>query len=324
MTSASDTQRRLSPPVLRAAMDYLAQGIDSPRSGTSSSLARVSRAIYVSHHKRRTLPHTVAGSSSGDIIDDLVHHLPREVDRLAVEPVTRPENDSDDTPSVVLVRGVRVQVPDAQLARLDDGRLAARIPAIRVNLSPGYVSYLHQPSAPAQRPDSLLRFYVGVSDAAAAPHIWREVLGHLCERGLRFTAKCLHLRDSYPASDALVVYTSHGNFEPLGELARKLEGMPGVFADSSVFTWQITPGCSVAVEVRGARTRPISFGEHRASALARGLLQAYDSGSTDLESVASAVAGAFEEDGIDPARPHLPLRHTEFSNQVRTWLEGAP
>uniref|UniRef100_UPI003F49AAE6 T3SS effector HopA1 family protein n=1 Tax=Promicromonospora sp. CA-294714 TaxID=3240019 RepID=UPI003F49AAE6 len=305
-------------------MDYLAQGVDGARSGAPSSLARVSQAIYVSHHKKRNPPHTVADTSSGDIIDDLAQHLPREVDRFAVEPVTRPEIDSEHAPSVVLVRGVRVQVPAAQLTRLDDGRLAASIPAIRVNLSPGYVSYLHQDPTPSGRPDSLLRLYVGISDAAAAPHIWREVLGHLCERGLRFTAKCLHLREAYPASDALVVYTNHGNFKALGELARKLEGMPGMFADSSVFTWQLAPGCAVAVEVRGTQARPISFGEHRASALARGLLQAYSSGSTDPESVASAVTGAFEEDGIDPARPHLPLRHTEFSNQVRTWLESAP
>lgn len=323
MNSTSGTMARLSPAVLRAAMDYLAADVDSPHPDAPATLAQVSQTIYANHHKRRTLRSAVEPASDG-LVDNLVHDLPTEVPRFDTEPVTRPRDDTEGTSSVVLVRGVRVHVPDSQLVRLTDGELTARLPALRINLSPGHVSYVHRSPRAAERPDSLLRFYVGIGDATAAPTIWREVLRHLCTQGLRFTAKCLHMRDRYPASDALVVYTSEASFGPLEELAEALARMPGISTDSSVFTRQMAPGSSVAVEVRGAHPRPISFGEHRASALARGLFEARRSGRTDRENIARAVVEAFEEDGIDPAHPYLPLRHTEYSGQVKAWLEGAP
>lgn len=226
---------------------------------------------------------------------------------------------------------VLVRVPAAS-ARTEGPAAPGRsvrldLPAVRPALSPGFL-LLDGPhgglSGGAGRP--VLRMYVHLTDPDAAPGVWRTLLAALAARSARYRAKVLSRPWSYPRRDALVVYLEEADAPLATHLADEVTGLPGVGTDTSVFAHEVAPGVALAWEPADGRPgRPAkSFGQHRAAAVAEGLLRyAHDPDSTDgfLRPAAADLAGAdavrevdssLRAAAVDPAEPARNLDSAPF------------
>ncbi|GGQ89167.1 T3SS effector HopA1 family protein [Streptomyces flaveolus] len=214
-----------------------------------------------------------------------------------------PQDDGPDARALVERDGVRVWVP-AHAVRTDGGLTAGQVvtldvPARRPALSPGF--FVVDGSLPRSPHREVLRVYVHVTRWQDAAGVWARALGHLEEGGVAYRSKILSAKALYPRRDALVVYLGQESWPEVPALAEALSGTPGVGSETSVFAEPVAPGVAVAREPEDDRPgmSGLSFGQHRATALARALLDGA-AGATDLE---RAVVARFTEAGIDPARP---------------------
>ncbi|MFI8948939.1 T3SS effector HopA1 family protein [Streptomyces sp. NPDC053750] len=218
---------------------------------------------------------------------------------------------ADGDGHVLLEReGVRVWTPSEDIE--DDGPLAAgqrvtvTAAAARPALSPGF--FLVDGARPAApEPGGLLRVYVHLTGAEAAVGVWTNALRFLEERQADYRAKVLSARSLYPRRDALVVYLRQGSWDLAHDLARALRGQPALGDTVSLFAKQLVPGIAAAWEPADRRPgmRGLSFGQHRAGALAGALIE-HRKTSGDL---AEIVARHFAEAGIsatDPADNSVP------------------
>ncbi|MCG8967131.1 T3SS effector HopA1 family protein [Streptomyces sp. CL12-4] len=213
------------------------------------------------------------------------------------------QDDGPDARALVERDGVRVWVP-ADAGRADGGLTAGQVvtldvPARRPALSPGF--FVVDGSLPRSPHREVLRVYVHVTRWQDAAGVWARALGHLEERGVAYRSKILSAKALYPRRDALVVYLGQESWPQVPALAAALSGTPGIGSETSVFAEPVAPGVAVAREPEDDRPgmSGLSFGQHRATALARALLDGAV-GATDVE---RAVVARFTEAGIDPARP---------------------
>jgi hypothetical protein len=209
-------------------------------------------------------------------------------------------------PGTVLVErdGVRLWVPITAL----DGAGAALLPgtpvtfthaAARPALSPGF--FVTDGSRGLDWSGPLLRLYVHLLEAAAAPGVWETALRGLEAAGARYRAKILSAPRRYPRRDALVVYLPQPHWHHVPELVERLAGLPGLGDGTSLFTDRVAPGVALAFEPADPdpARRGLSFGQHRSSVLMHALFVAAATGTDAREALATAFAAA----RIDAARP---------------------
>lgn len=214
-------------------------------------------------------------------------------------------------PGTVLVQhdGVRIWVPITAL----DGAEAPLLPgapvtfihaAARPALSPGF--FVTDGSRGLGWSGAVLRLYVHLLDASAAPGVWETALACLEAAGARYRAKVLSAQLLYPRRDALVVYLPQPYWHHIPELVGALAGLAGIGDDTSLFTQRIAPGVALAFEPADPNPawRGLSFGQHRASVLTHALFAA---GRTDAD-VRDDVATAFAAAHIDV---EAPFRNTD-------------
>jgi hypothetical protein len=179
----------------------------------------------------------------------------------------------------ITLDGVRVLVPaDAvnEEAVVPDGTGAGhavlRLPAGRPALSPGF--YLVDGSTGRPRGGGLVRHYVHIEEAEEAPAVWNRLLTALEDSGVRYRAKVASLRLLYPRRDALVVYMGAHDAASV-DLVAIADHLPGLGEATSVFAAQIAPGMATACEPSDPRPgmARLSFGQHRARAVADGLVE---------------------------------------------------
>ncbi|MGV9883677.1 T3SS effector HopA1 family protein [Streptomyces sp. NPDC003006] len=213
--------------------------------------------------------------------------------------------------AVVLLHGVRVAVPSRDIRRTTDGpgprSALVRTPATRAALSPGFF-FAHGSRGVGRASARRFRLYVHVRDEGAAVRVWSRVLETLEASELRYQAKVLSARSSYPRRDAVVVYLDRNAWDAAGELASVVAGSDGVGRSVSPFCEALAPGVSRAEEPADARPGRggLSFGEHRAAALAEGLLDAAQhTGGGGGRRRERAVAAALRAAGVDPSRPYV-------------------
>ncbi|MEU9793980.1 T3SS effector HopA1 family protein [Streptomyces sparsogenes] len=183
-------------------------------------------------------------------------------------------------------------------------RVVVELPAVRPTLSPGFWLVDGADGRPADGAGrELLRMYVHLRYADAAPRVWGVLLAELAARSVPYRAKVLSRPWAYPRRDALVVYLDADRADAVFPLAAAVRRLPGVGADTSVFARRLIPGVAVAWEPRDARPgrHGQSFGQHRAAAVAEGVVRhAADRERTDL---AREVAASLHRAGADPAEP---------------------
>jgi hypothetical protein len=267
---------------------------------------QLAAAIYDELHAGRAALKLPAGRDLRDpaLEDRLRALLPhREIARdvLVISP------GADD----VLVRldGVKVWVPRTRIRTedwpADQGTaVEIRIPADRAALSPGF--FLADSAQPYPAGEAVLRIYVHLQTVAAALDVWGSVLGLLAGLGLGYRAKVASWPEMLPRRDGLVVYVAARDREVSRRIAAVIRGIRGVGSQGSVFAEPVAPGVAIGWEPDHGRTaaRALSFGEHRAAALADGLVRhAVRRADGDDIPVAASVRQALIEAGIDPANP---------------------
>ncbi|MGV9248679.1 T3SS effector HopA1 family protein [Streptomyces sp. NPDC003710] len=205
--------------------------------------------------------------------------------------------------------GVRVLVPaDAvhEEAIPPDGtgagRAVLRLPAGRPALSPGF--YLVDGSAGRPRGSDLVRHYIHIEETEGAPAVWNLLLTALEGGGVRYRAKVASLRLLYPRRDALVVYTDAHDAHSV-DLAAIAGRLPGLGEATSVFAAQIAPGVATACEPSDPRPgmARLSFGQHRARAVADGLVE--HAQNPTAGTAEAAVSRCLAAAGARPEAPWL-------------------
>ncbi|WP_124271963.1 T3SS effector HopA1 family protein, partial [Streptomyces sp. ADI96-02] len=173
--------------------------------------------------------------------------------------------------------------------------------AARPALSPGFFYVMGSRALPTPA-GPVRRLFLHARDAEAAVGLWAAALAALEDAGARYHAKVLSDEDDYPRRDSVVVYL-HGDPVP-GEraVAAAVAGLPGLGADTSLFTARLAPGVAAAWDPRDPRPGRdgMSFGQHRSFALAAALV---DHALAAAGSRADHVVRAFRAAGIDPYRP---------------------
>ncbi|MDQ1018098.1 T3SS effector HopA1 family protein [Streptomyces afghaniensis] len=201
---------------------------------------------------------------------------------------------------VVLLDGVRTLVPATLLTYDGADQAVLRYPCARPALSAGF--FLVDGSAGRPPGDRIARFYLHVTDAAAGPRVWGVLLRALEERSIPYQAKVSSSPRLYPRHDAIVVYLAEGDVPAL-DFPAVVAGLPGMGRTTSVFARELAPGLATASEPfdhRKGMSR-MSFGQHRAHALAEGVLEHVRDARTG--SAEPAVRRALTRANADPAAP---------------------
>ncbi|HEX4790921.1 MAG TPA: T3SS effector HopA1 family protein [Actinospica sp.] len=219
--------------------------------------------------------------------------------RTAAKGTVRALPDGDGL-GVIEVNRVRISVPPEVVAGHAPGdTIVVELPAARPMLSPGFL--YAKGSAGGTDGSAVLRMYLHVEAAEYGPGIWRTVLGALEGRGARYGAKALSRPGGHPRRDAIVVYLPEGSWSCVPELVRALAGATGLGEATSVLARRVAPGLALAWEptdTRPGRAR-VSFGQHRAMAVACGVVRHMSDGVELAQAVAEELTAA----GADPAEP---------------------
>jgi len=218
----------------------------------------------------------------------------------------------EDDGAIVELDGVRVKVPTPALTqRGAPGEPAQlRLGAARPALSPGF--FLADGSRGTRsRTGATRRVYVHLRTPAAAAPAWGAVLGRLEALGLPYRAKVSSSSRLFPRRDGLVVYLGPDAWHAAEELTGVVAGLQGAGTEVSAFADPLAPGLATAWEPEDPRPgrAGLSFGQHRALAVAEGLV-AHARG--EAPSREAGVAEALTAANVDPAQPGRNLDSPEI------------
>jgi hypothetical protein len=241
--------------------------------------------------------------------DDLAAGVPHRGTATPARLCPRPDG-VDPAQAVVEVNRVRLLVPaEAVSGRTPGDEVVLDLPAVRPLLSPGFLVATGAAGG-GSGGKAVLRLYVHLQAPEHAPAVWRTALEVLESRGARYRAKVLSRRARYPRRDALVVYLPQESRRHVPDLVGALDGLAGVGGATSMLARPIRPGLAMAWEPADDRPgwRRVSFGQHRAMAVARGVVRHMGEGVELHE----AVAGELTAAGVDPAEPARNLDSPDF------------
>ncbi|MFB7086896.1 T3SS effector HopA1 family protein [Streptomyces sp. NPDC056296] len=213
---------------------------------------------------------------------------------------------------VVEIDGLRVGVPDSVTLR-ETGRTAGdagrpvvllNLPAARPLVSPGFF-LVDSGTGRTSGGGDLLRLYLRVADADAAPELWHGVLSALESRSVTYRAKIISNPSSLPRNDGMVVYLGSGSWDAVDAVTESALAIGLPEGPAPAFAHVVAPGVTAAWEPKDDRTgmRGLSFGEHRAHVVARAFVaaaQQHRERPTAAELAAACVAA--NVDPTDPAR----------------------
>jgi hypothetical protein len=228
------------------------------------------------------------------------------------KPVAHPTGDH----VVVEIGRVQVRLPAAILTGSDTeigAQVRVPLAAVRPCLSPGFLLVSGSLGGPADT-GPLLRLYVHILDASFAPEVWAAILRVLEDRGATYRAKVLSKPSSFPRRDAVVVYLPTQAQQYLPAIVSELAGAPGLGDSTSLLAHRLAPGLAAAWEPRDKRQGwdGMSFGQHRAAAIADGMVRHMSRGVPLDEAVAQALRDA----AVDPADPARNTDSPGFSDIV--------
>lgn len=286
---------------------------DSPRDLRGRLTNALYEELHAGRHQGGALPdgppprRTLRDPALEERLAAAVPHRTTPTRGRLVEVLSRPDGDQ----LVVRLPEVTARVPaDRLLAPATPPApgeyVELALEAARPALSPGFFYVMG--SRPLPRPaGAVRRLFLHARDADAAVVLWGAALDALEAVGARYHAKVLSDPQDFPRRDAVVVYL-HGDHRP-GEHAVATAVAPhaGTLTGpaTSVFTEELAPGVAAAWDPEDQRPgqNGMSFGQHRAFALACGLIAHALADGPDGRTRAEFVVQAFHEAGIDPLNP---------------------
>ena len=230
----------------------------------------------------------------------------------------------------LVVRRERISllVRDGDMAgREADGSVAVRFPNERPYAYPDYYVAIGDGGPPSPGGAApLLRLYFNVSPSGAT-RLLSAVTSTMGAVLRRFAIKILNHPESYGRPDAAVALVLR---EDLGRALSLLGGVlreTGPYLTDAVpaFTLRLARGVGLAEDPGGGAR--LSFGQHRAWVIAKGLTRALEHGASAPESRLPFVVRELTAAGIDPERPYcrrtsLEELHAEIDRHVLA-LENA-
>ncbi|ATL67746.1 hypothetical protein CRH09_17660 [Nocardia terpenica] len=224
-----------------------------------------------------------------------------------VHTITRaPLIATGDSGMTVELDGLRVRLDPSTPGPDTDHGIGAlvniAVDATYPTLSPGF--FLAKGSRGQPRHGELIRLYIHLESADAAVAAWSTTIGHLEQQRLPYQAKVLSNPQLYPRHDSLVVYLGPEALRDVHTLTEKITTIGGLGEPTSLFAEQLAPGISIAWEPRDSRPgmAGLSFGQHRATAIAEGIVRHAENQHPELNP-ADTVTAALLQAGINPANP---------------------
>ncbi|GGF97859.1 hypothetical protein GCM10007304_09750 [Rhodococcoides trifolii] len=208
----------------------------------------------------------------------IADRLPRREISL---PVTDVRVDGDRTTGSVMGARVLLDSPEPVL------RISDSWPA----LSPGFYMVFGDERPRATGRDALWRVYLAADGIDAALDDFALAVGYLRTHGRRWQAKIASTPAVYPRTDAVTVYLDHTDRHHASMLADLVGSVTGRWNRVSAFVTELAPGVGFAQEPADPdpTRRGLSYGQHRASIVARAAL-------TPGLDLAAALSAA----GVDP------------------------
>lgn len=229
---------------------------------------------------------------------------------VTTSPSWRRVGTEHDGRQVVSRGGVRLLLDPADVHGAGE-KVSVVLPAVLPRRSPGF--WMVDGSAGSAGGADLVRVYLAV-DAEHAALAWRAAIGALEDGGIGYRAKALAAASSFPRYDAIVVYLAADQasraIEPLVAALAGVPLLPGV----SPFTLPLARGIAVAFEPSGGdlAAQSLSFGQHRARAVARAVRATIDAGPGGAVPSAHLLDASLRAAEVDPARPWRNLDSPEI------------
>jgi hypothetical protein len=182
----------------------------------------------------------------------------------------------------------------------EGARASVRMPKELFNISPGF--YMALGNREPARGSPMLRFYFDISPAAAVS-LTREITSRLNRDGLAFRLKVLNDVGAFTRCDCMVLYVARDDFSQVRIALEKLhlEFEPQLRGRAPALTLKLAQGIGLAEDPESGQ----SFGLHRCSLVADGLVQAWDEKASAADDRLAIVAARFAREGIDVDRPYL-------------------
>jgi hypothetical protein len=151
-------------------------------------------------------------------------------------------------------------------------------------------------------PQAIDRYYWHLSLSAAVPFL-AAATSRLNAARMPFRLKVPNEPRAYRRADAGVLYVRRCDRHRIGAIVADIHSSTAHALGEEVplFTRRLATGLGFAEDPGGE----LSFGHHRCRIIARALWRSFLRGDGDREARAKALASAFLEEGLDPARPHL-------------------
>jgi hypothetical protein len=240
--------------------------------------------------------------------------LPRELTDEAFEARLRaavPHNDTLVATSVravsggqvvVTLDGVRVRLPVSDVDTVAAGQdVLLQVDCVRPRRSPGFL-LVEGPAGHGLDDGPLLRVYVNVQTAEAAPEVLSATLDALARLSVPYRAKITSVRAGLPRQDAAVVYLGRRAWHAAPAVAAAVAPLAGRGDQVSPYAQRLGPGVSAAWDPVDPRPgyRGLSFGEHRSLVISTALLRHAKNSALSLEKAVEEESRAAK---IDPQAP---------------------
>lgn len=203
---------------------------------------------------------------------------------------------------VVTLEGVRVRLPVTDVDTVAAGQdVLLQVDCVRPRRSPGFL-LVEGPAGPGLDDGPVLRVYVNVQTAEAAPEVLGATLHALARLDVPYRAKFTSVRAGLPRRDAAVVYLGRRAWHAASAVAAAVAPVAGRGDQVSRYARRLGPGVSAAWEPVDPRPgyRGLSFGEHRSLVISTALLK---QAKNSLLSLENAVEKEFSAAETDPRAP---------------------
>lgn len=152
----------------------------------------------------------------------------------------------------------------------------------------------------------IARVYFNLSPEGALA-VMNSLTRQLNEIAIPFSFKALYNPSEYDRYDSAVLYFDKSNYEAVRQVLESVyaENQSHFQMEVPLFTKLLAPGLAIAEEPDHKFATKESFGTHRCQIVARGLLEAWQSGDNSPESRIASIVQNFSLLGIDLGRTYL-------------------
>lgn len=220
---------------------------------------------------------------------------------------------------LVSLAGVRI-VAEREAIHESNRGTSIGIPAVRPNLSPGFLLLNSGKRISSLDKSGLVRIYFRIDSPEEAALAWPIVSDFLWRQPFPWQLKCLSRKDSYPRNDAIVAYVGYDAIEEsLAELLKAvapLWGLPKASGKTEKSPWVLHVSDHVAIAFEPDDPRAeyagLSFGMHRSKLTAEAIISSLRHGLDPDENIAQH----FTHGNVDSTNPWRNMTSPQLKTHI--------